>query len=55
MKNLELKILENEYRRKKIFPTGTGKEKEYLERLRFQINLNHDKSLDMNIKDKYLT
>jgi hypothetical protein len=40
MKNLKQRILESEYRKKKILMTGGNNQKKYLESLRFQINLN---------------
>ena len=54
MKDLDQKILENEYKRKKMFPNVESKqEKQYLEKLRFHINIHNEIGQSPIVKEKF--
>ncbi|MHA2252095.1 MAG: hypothetical protein ACXAD7_17150 [Candidatus Kariarchaeaceae archaeon] len=53
MKDLDQKILENEYKRKKMFPNVKSKqEKQYLEKLRFHIKIHNEIDQSTFAKEK---
>ncbi len=52
MENLEKKILENEYKKRKLFPLYNTEEKEYLKSLRFHLNLSDGNAIHPLVKVK---